>query len=152
MLLPLDGKEPAILLELPNASAYFGHVSWDGRWIAYQSDESGKNEVYISSFPQPVGRLQISAAGGRDPHWRRDGKALYYAAPDGKLIAAELKEVNGSLQVVSLRTLWQTKISLFNDTFDVTPDGSRFVVDTMSTDETPAPLSLITSWTSELRK
>ena len=75
-----------------------------------------------------------------------------YVAPDGELIAAELKEVNGSLQVVSLRTLWQTRIGAFNDTFDVSPDGSRFVVDTMSTDETHGPLSLVTNWTAELKK
>jgi len=154
LLLPVDGtnKEPPVLLEVPNASVYSAQVSWDGRWIAYYSDESGKNEIYISPFPKPVGRLQISVAGGKDPRWRRDGKALYYVALDGKLMAAELKEVQGSLQVVSLRTLWQTKITWFNDSFDVSPDASRFVVDTMSTDETPAPLSLITNWTWELKK
>jgi eukaryotic-like serine/threonine-protein kinase len=154
LLLPLDGtnKEPAVLLEVPGANVYSAHVSWDGRWIAYYSDESGKNEIYISPFPKPVGRLQVSVAGGKDPRWRRDGKALYFVAPDGKLMAAELKEVNGSLQVISIRTLWQTKITWFSDTFDVSADASRFVVDTMSTDETPAPLSLVTNWTSELKK
>jgi len=152
LLFPLDGKEPTPLLEVPNASVYAAQISWDGHWIAYYSDESGKYEIYVSPFPKPVGRLQISTAGGRDPRWRRDGKALYYVTPDGKLTAAELKEVNGSLQVVSLRTLWQMKFSLFNDTFDVTPDASRFVVDTLSTDETPAPLSLVLNWASELKK
>jgi hypothetical protein len=153
LLLPLDdGKEPTVLLEVPSASVYSAQISWDGHWIAYFSDESGKNEIYISPFPKRVGRLQISVAGGKNPRWRRDGKALYYVAPDGKLTAAELKEVNGSLQVVSLRTLWQTKITWFNDSFDVSPDASKFVLDTMSTDETPAPLSLVTNWTSELKR
>ena len=151
MTLPL-GKDPTVLLEVPGASVYSPQVSHDGRWIAYQSDESGNPEIYISPFPNPVGKLQISAAGGRDPRWRRDGKALYFVASDGKLIAAELKESNGSLQVVSLRTLFQTKITWLNDGFDVSPDASRFVVDTMSTDETPAPLSLVLNWTSELKK
>jgi hypothetical protein len=153
LLLPLDdGKEPTVLLEVPSASVYSAQISWDGHWLAYFSDESGKNEIYISPFPKPLGRLQISVAGGKNPRWRRDGKALYYVAPDGKLTAAELKEVNGSLQVVSLRTLWQTKITWFNDSFDVSPDASKFVLDTMSTDETPAPLSLVTNWTSELKR
>jgi Tol biopolymer transport system component len=154
LLFPLDGKdkEPATLLEVPNASTYFAQVSWDGHWMAYYSDESGKNEVYISPFPNPVGRLQVSAAGGKDPRWRRDGKALYYIAADGKLTAAELKQVDGALQVVSLRTLWQTKITWFNDSYDVSPDASKFVVDTISTDETPEPLSLVTNWASELKK
>ena len=152
MLLPLDGKDPTPLIEVPNANVVGGQVSWDGRWIAYNSDESGKNEVYVSPFPKPEGRLQISVAGGKEARWRRDGKALYYVAPDGKLVEAGLKELNGSLQVVSLRTVLQTKIVWLNDTFDVSPDASRFVVDTMSTDETPAPLSLVTNWAAELKK
>jgi Tol biopolymer transport system component len=151
-LLPLDGKEPTPLLDAPNASIYSAEISADGRWIAYQSDESGKYEIYVSPFPKPVGRLQISLAGGKEPRWRHDGKVLYYVTPDGKLTAAELKELNGSLQVVSLRTLFQTKISWFNDTYDVSPDASRFVVDSLSTDETPAPISLVLNWASELRK
>jgi Tol biopolymer transport system component len=152
LLLPLDGKSPSPLLELPNASLYNAQISGDGQWMAYQSDESGKGEIYISPYPKPVGRLQISTAGGRDPHWRRDGKALYYVAPDGKLTEAGLKEVHGTLQVVSLRSLWQMKFSSFNDSFDVSPDATRFVVDTLSTDETPAPLSLVLNWTAELKK
>jgi len=152
MTLPLDGKDRAVLLEVPSASVLSPQVSHDGRWIAYQSDESGKYEIYISPFPNPVGKLQISAAGGRDPRWRRDGKALYFVAPDGNLTAAELRESQGSLQVVSLRTLFQTKITWQNDGYDVSPDATRFVVDTISTDETPAPLSLVLNWTSELKK
>ena len=152
MTLPLDGKDPAVLLEVPSASLYAPQISYDGRWIAYQSDESGKPEIYISPFPNPVGKLQISATGGRDPRWRRDGKVLYFIASDGKLTAAELRERNGSLQVASLRSLFQTKIVWQNDGYDVSSDGSRFVVDTISTDETPSPLSLVLNWTSELRK
>jgi Tol biopolymer transport system component len=109
VLLPIKDKaEPTTLLEVTGASVRAARLSADGRWLAYQSDESGKYEVYVSPFPNPVGRLQISLAGGRFPTWRQDGKELYYLAPDGNLMAAELKENNGSLQVARLRTLFLT--------------------------------------------
>lgn len=66
--------------------------------------------------------------------------------------AAELKVVNGSLQVVSQRTLFQTKISTFNDTHDVSPDGKRFLVDTIRPRRPRSPLSLVMNWTAEFEK
>jgi eukaryotic-like serine/threonine-protein kinase len=123
------------------------------RWIAYQSDESGKDEVYVSPFPEPVGRLQISVAGGTQPRWRRDGKELFYLAPDGKLMAAEVKEAQALLQPTSLRPLFETKaVPGTFDSFDVTPDGKEFLVNVVATEETPSPLSLVQNWTAELKK
>jgi eukaryotic-like serine/threonine-protein kinase len=152
VLFPAEGKgEPTLLLEVPGASLAFARLSPDGRWISYQSDESGKNEVYVSPFPKCVGRLQISVAGGQQPHWRSDGKALYYLEPNGEMQAAELREVSGALQVVSLRTLFQTKATAANDNFDVFRDG-KFLLNSVSTDETPTPLSLVQNWMAELKK
>jgi len=153
LLFPADGKAgPAPLLELQGANIRSAQLSADGHWIAYESDESGKFEIYVSPFPKPVGRLQLSVAGGREPHWRRDGRQLYYLEPDGKLQAAELKEINGSLQAVALRTLFQTKATAPTGSFDVFPDGKKFLFDTISTVETPTPLSLVLNWTVELKK
>jgi eukaryotic-like serine/threonine-protein kinase len=111
--------------------------------------------VYVSTFPKPTGRLQISTAGGHYATWRRDGKELYYLAPDGNLIAAQLKETNGLLHVVALRTLFQTKassLSSLNDSYDAFPDGKKFLVSTVTSEETPTPLSLVFNWTAELKK
>ncbi len=152
VIMPADGSEPKVLLENPAASVSEGRLSPDGHWLAYHCNESGKDEVYVSPYPQPVGRLQISTAGGRDPRWRGDGKELYYVAQDGKVMAAELKQPGGSLQVSSLRALFSTRISTINDTFDVTADGKKFVVSTIATEETPDPLSLVVNWTAELKK
>ena len=99
-----------------------------------------------------MGRLQISLAGGQQPHWRSDGKELYYVQADGKVQAAELKEVKGSLQVVSLRTLMQTKATNANDSFEAFPSGKQFLFNSVSTDETPTPLSLVLNWTAESKK
>jgi eukaryotic-like serine/threonine-protein kinase len=157
-LLPVAGKsdvEP--LLEVKGANVDSAKVSPDGRWIAYRSDESGRSEIYISSFPKPAGKLQVSIAGGVTPRWRHDGKELYYLAPDKLLMAAELKETGGSLQVVSIRPLFE----MFRTTFltaagfsqyDVTGDGSRFIMDSVITDESSTPLNLVQNWTADLKQ
>ena len=153
VLVPADGKgQPTTLLETPNASVSSAQLSPDERWMAYSSDESGKLEVYVAPFPKPVGNLQISLAGGKYPTWSRDGKELYYLDLDGNLMAAELKENNGSLQVAAVRTLFQTKAINPNDSYDAFPDGKRFLVDTVTTEETPTPLSLVLNWPAELKK
>jgi eukaryotic-like serine/threonine-protein kinase len=134
-----------------------GQVSPDGRWIAYRSDESGRNEIYISSFPKPVGKLQVSVSGGVTPRWRSDGKELYYLAPDKKMMAVELKESNGSLQPLSVRPLWEMFHTMFLtaagvNQYDVSKDGRQFAVDSVMTDESSAPLNLVTNWPMDLNK
>jgi len=148
-----DGSgQPAPLLEVPGSNVSFPRLSGDGRWITYQCDESGKYEIYVSSFPKPEGKLQISLAGGHMPTWRHDGKELYYVSADGKLMAAELKENNGTLQVAATRALFPIKIAGFNDSYDVFPDGRKFLSNTITTEETPTPLNLVLNWTAELKK
>jgi eukaryotic-like serine/threonine-protein kinase len=82
-ILPGAGNEgPQSLVEVKGARVDGGQVSPDGRWIAYRSDESGKSEIYVSPFPRPAGKLQVSINGGVQPRWRRDGRELYYLAFD----------------------------------------------------------------------
>jgi eukaryotic-like serine/threonine-protein kinase len=157
-LLPVVGKDVTeTLLEVKGADLDSGQVSPDGRWIAYRSDESGRNEIYISSFPKPTGKLQVSTVGGVTPRWRHDAQELYYLAPDKMLMAVELKETRGSLQVVSIRPLFQMFQTMFLTAagmtqYDVMRDGSRFVVDSVVTDESSAPLNLVQNWTASLKK
>jgi Tol biopolymer transport system component len=152
LMVPADGKgEPTTLLEVPGANVVSSRLSADNRWIAYQSDETGRYEVYVSAFPKPAGRLQISQAGGRLPTWRTDGKELYYLDPDGKLMAAELRENNGSLQVAASRVLFSIKMTTGNG-YDAFPDGKKFLTSTVTTGETPAPLNLVINWVAELKK
>ena len=68
----------------------------DGHWIAYQSNESGRHEVYVAPFPGPGGKRQVSTAGGALPRWRADGKELFYRAADNRLMAAEVDANSGS--------------------------------------------------------
>jgi Tol biopolymer transport system component len=155
LLLVTDNRAPEPIIEVPGANVDSGLVSPDGKWIAYRSDESGKNEVYISSFPKPLGKLQVSSDGGSTPRWKRDGKELYYLTPDNKLVAAQINYAGSSVQVVATRVLFQTSATLTltgGTQYDVTPDGSRFLVVSLSSDETHTPLNLVVNWTAELKK
>ena len=90
-VLPLSGdRKPFPFLQTESSEAA-GQLSPDGRWMAYTSDQSGAFEIYVRSFPSGGGQWQVSTKGGTGPCWRRDGKELFYYAPDGKLMAVEVK-------------------------------------------------------------
>ncbi len=128
-------------------------ISPDGKWLAYGSNESGRLEVYIQSFPEPGLRQQISSGGGMGPKWRQDGRELYYKSPDGKIMAVELAEDPLS-QVPAAKPLFevQTRFEDRGDDFDVTSDGQTFAVITPLTEATSAPLTLQMNWTAGLQK
>src|SRR4029077_20755384 len=91
MLLPLTGdRKPVSFLSTP-FNEQQGVFSPDGKWVAYQSDESGTDEVYVRPFPGPGGAALVSVGGGHSPRWSGDGKELYYISPDFKLMAAKVR-------------------------------------------------------------
>ena len=105
-------------------------VSPDGRWVAYTSDESGRAEVYLDSYPRPRQRISISSSGGVHPVWRRDGRELYYWN-EGALVAVQLRAAGGvALPTVMGRTvLFRASYHIGPNTmYDVSPDGERFVI------------------------
>jgi Tol biopolymer transport system component len=83
--LALDGGK-AMPIAHTTFNEVHGQLSSDGKWLAYVSDESGQNELYVQSFPVPAVRTRVSTAGGDQPRWRRDGQELFYIAPDGGLM------------------------------------------------------------------
>ncbi|MGH9256478.1 MAG: protein kinase domain-containing protein, partial [Vicinamibacterales bacterium] len=87
-VLPLTADRKPISVVQSRFDEIEGQFSPDGRWIAYASNESGRYEVYVQTFPESGGKWQVSAAGGAHPRWRRDGQELYYVAPDNRLMAA----------------------------------------------------------------
>ncbi len=104
----------------------------DGHWVAYSSDESGHLEIYVASFPAPTRRFRVSAEGGSQPRWSRDGKELYYVR-DGWLLAAAVGRQGDSLTFGSGQALFRLPLfSTFDPGFevvtryDVAPDG-RFL-------------------------
>ncbi len=88
---PVDGERKPFPVVQTNAEERDGQFSPDGKWIAYQSNESGRVEVVIQPFPGTGGKLQVSANGGAQVRWRRDGKELFYIALDGRLMAVPIQ-------------------------------------------------------------
>ena len=126
----------------------------DGHWMAYQSDESGRNEVYVAPFPGPGGKRQVSTAGGNGARWRADGKELFYVAPDARLMAAEVNATCGTLEVGKVQPLFGGLQTIFNvtTTYDVSTDGQRILVRLPPEGETGAPLTVVQNWTAGLKK
>jgi serine/threonine protein kinase/Tol biopolymer transport system component len=134
-----------------------GDFSPDGRWVAYTSDESGRKEVYVASFPEPVRRFRVSGEGGSQPRWSRDGKELFYVR-SGQLMAAVVGRQKEELIFGESRALFRlplfTQIDPAFDEFtiyDVAPDG-RFLANLRAGDEAPAPLVLVENWQEILKK
>ena len=132
------------------------HFSPDGRWVAYSSNETGSWEVYVSSFPTPISKWQVSRGGGEEPRWRRDGKELFYLSGEGKIMAVPVK-AGSSFEAGPLITLFQTHLrqpitSIDVFSYDVTADGQRFLINTRVDEPNAAPLSIILNWSSEMEK
>jgi Tol biopolymer transport system component len=130
-----------------------GQFSPDGKWIAYQSNESGQFEIYVQEFPGPAERTPVSTTGGAQVRWRRDGKELFYIALDGRLMAVPLELAAGS-RTVDVGTpvpLFTTRVGgafsnpLNRQQYMVSDDGQRFLMNTVSAENTP-PMTLILNW------
>lgn len=149
-MLPLTGDRKPFPFLKSSSAEYQASFSPNGKWLAYVSDESGTAEVYIVPFPRGSGKWQVSTGGGRSPHWRRDGKELFYLSPSNKLMAVQILESGSSLTVGSSRALFQTNPpeSLWaNRGFDVTADGKRFLVVTRQPEQQDAaPVTLAVNW------
>jgi hypothetical protein len=121
------------------------------RWVAYQSDETGREEVYIQAFPEPRGKIPISTGGGRFPVWAPSGREVFYLAPDQKLMAVSVKLGAGSVDASAPRELftvpWDQSLS---PPYDVSPDG-RFLV-RATADTGSQPLQVIINWPALLKK
>ncbi|MGE5835187.1 MAG: protein kinase domain-containing protein, partial [Acidobacteriota bacterium] len=120
------------------------------RWLAYGSNESGSLEVYVQRLDREQVRYKISAGGGTQPRWRRDGRELFYLSPELKLMAVEITlEPRFSMGIP--RPLFEPKVRGFTPfQYDVAPDGQRFLILRAVTDRHVPSLTLIQNWTKEL--
>jgi Tol biopolymer transport system component len=131
-----------------------GRFSPDGRWVAYQSNESGRTEVYVAPFPGPGGKRQVSTAGGINALWRSDGTEIFYFAPDNMLMAAAVNGRGASFEVGAVKPLFQTRRTgtEVRSPYDVTADGQRFLINTLREEATSAPITAVVNWTVGLKK
>jgi Tol biopolymer transport system component len=123
----------------------------DGRYVAYQSDETGRFEIYVAAFPGPGGRWQISQNGGVEPRWSRDGTELFYLGPDNRLMAARVKTDGTTFDVGNIQPLFQMRSMGFTYRYDVANDGKRFLV-VAGLPQDLLPITILTNWTAELPK
>ena len=133
----------------------------DGAWLAYESNESGREEIYVQPFPDvDGGKWQISTDGGRLPLWSRDGQELFYASPEGVLMGARVEP--GSLwrngtPVPILQGEYPYGVPPFGRTFDIAPDGERFLMlkegaGGDSQEDPPNRFIVVENWFEELRQ
>jgi Tol biopolymer transport system component len=139
--LPLDGdRKPFVLVETPfqEDNAKF---SPDGKSFAFESNESGRREIYVQPFPGPGAKVQVSVSGGQIPRWRRDGKELYYIAPGGLLMAVPVG-AGPAFSSGPPQALFPVPA---NEWYEPSPDGQRFLVNQLVS-EAP-PLTILLNWT-----
>jgi Tol biopolymer transport system component len=141
-------RKPAPVLE----SAFNvkqGRISPDGRWIAYVSDETGRDEVYLQTFPPTGGKWLVSAIGGTHPEWRGDGKEVFFLAPNREFMAVDVAEVGQAIRIGIARVLFEVRGS---GSYAVTSDGQKFLVKIPASDPESQAIHVILNWSSELRR
>jgi Tol biopolymer transport system component len=151
--LPLFGdRKPVRLLSTP-ADEFGGAFSPDGQWVAYASNESGSIQVYVQGFPEPRGKWQISTGTvGTAPRWSRDGKELFYDA-GGELMAVDVSgTVAGEFKPGTPRELFTGLRGLGGHSFDVSPDGRRFIVISEGLETSSAPIVVVLNWMSGIAR
>ncbi|HKW13195.1 MAG TPA: hypothetical protein VJS69_01795, partial [Candidatus Krumholzibacteria bacterium] len=124
-----------------------GCFSPDGKWIAYASDESGRDEIYVRPFPGPGGQWQVSPAGGVKPHWSNDGREIVYMNLDGDLMAVAVDTRDG-FQVAAPRRLFRIETKM---AWAASGDHSRFLVAVRGRDAVDPPLKVVTHWVTPAR-
>jgi dipeptidyl aminopeptidase/acylaminoacyl peptidase len=164
-MVPLDGGKPVPLLRSAFAELY-PSVSPNGKWIAYTSDETGREEVYVRPFPSGDGKWQVSTAGGSEHRWRGDSKELFFLdRPQlGTMMAVEINGTGSAVVVGTPRRLFTTALLTSNHPglpierqYAVSRDGQRFVMpvnprsSTFTASES-APMAVVLNWTARLKK
>ncbi|HYM13018.1 MAG TPA: protein kinase [Bryobacterales bacterium] len=161
-LLRLDGRQPARQPQPWLRTEFderFGQFSPDGQWVAYDSNESGRHEVYVRPFAAGgaagAGQSQVSTGGGEQPRWRGDGKELFYLGPDRQLMAVEVKTTGGRFEAGLPRALFPTRAAiipgLFHTVYAVRADGQRFLILSEGEDVPSQPATVVLNWTAGLK-
>jgi Tol biopolymer transport system component len=148
--MPMSGDRKPFAVVRTKFEERDAQFSPDGKWIAYQSDESGRFEIYLQRFPRGNERIRISPNGGAQPQWRADGRELFYLAIDGQLVAVPIAwSPSGAPEAGTPVSLFATRLGSLRDialhSYIVSPDGQRFLLDTL-VEEAASPIVLILNW------
>ncbi len=148
-----DGKPFVAVPSPPGVNTDESQMSPDGRWISYNSSVSGSGEIYLQPFPGPGERVTVSSGGGRQAKWRADSKELFYLSPYGTMMSVDVRP-GATPDIGTPKPLFRTRLtpSTAWDQYAVTSDGQRFIVMEPAEDAPPESLTIITNWTTLLRK
>lgn len=148
-------REARSLLDSPFVETQ-GRFAPDGRWFAYASNETGQFEVYVDRFPDRGAKRLVSTQGGGWPRWARDGTELFYLSPANQLMAVAMKATRDRLEIGVPQPLFairpRSPVRLDAYPYDVSPDGRRFVVNTLTDDTTSTTITVVLNWTAGLPK
>ncbi len=123
----------------------------DGKWVAYESDETGRHEIYVQAFPEPRAKWTVSADGGRRPRWRADGREIYWVRPDGMLMAAQVTLSAASVTVGRAEPLLVVSDVGGIQEYQPAPDGRRFLVlETPEGVDAHPPMVVMRNWAAGL--
>jgi Tol biopolymer transport system component len=154
---PLTGS-PADRKAIPIVAGQFNErgarMSPDGRWFSYTSNETGKDEAYVRPFDPASGKsaggqFMISKNGGTSPHWRGDGREMYYQSPDGTIVSVDIT-TTPVFQAGAPTPLFKGPAGVIF--WDVTADGKRFLIPVPQNANSPTPYRVVLNWTSTLKK
>jgi Tol biopolymer transport system component len=133
------GSDPRPYLRTPFHEGA-GVLSPDGRWLAYESDESGRTEIYVDRFPAAGARARLTLGGGAEPRWNKDGSALFFRR-GAEVHAVTLARTGNELKATSSSRLFDAGAEI--RTFDVSPDGQRFLINVPAPDARATPLTVL---------
>ena len=153
-VLPFSGDRKPFPLLHTAFSETLGAFSPDGHWVAYVSDESGRSEVYVQTFPVSTAKWRVSTNGGTQPRWRRDGKEIFYFAPDNRLMTVAVS-AGASFEAgipAALFEIGATPGTGLRHQYCVTSDGERFLVVRFPEAQETPPITVVLNWTADLKK
>ena len=152
-MLPMSPRGPATALVATPFLDTHPQFSPNGRWVAYTSSESGRNEVYVIPFPPAPGKQQVSLTSGAWPLWRPDGSELFFrVVQTNELMAAAVRTGGNTFESGPPRRVFGTsQLGAGRLRYDVAGDGSRFLVNTTD-DENATPLTLVINWPASLKR
>ena len=152
-LVPLSGDRKPVKFLGPPSDQMHGNFSPDGRFVAYTSNESGRFQVYVQTFPLSNRKWQVSTDGGYEPRWRADGREIYYLSDDRKLMAVS---VGAGPSFAVPKLLFQTRVpegvTSRRTHYVPSRDGRRFLINTQTGDALPNPITVVFNWQAELGK
>jgi Tol biopolymer transport system component len=153
-VLPTFGDKKPMKVAGGDFGAGGGVFSPDGRYIAYRSNESGRNEIYVQPFPDATGKWQISSGGAVDPSWRADGKELYFRALDQKIMAVDI-DARQAFQAATPRVLFQANLQTAGasrNRYSPAAAGDRFLLFAPLSRDAIAPTTVVLNWDAALSR